>query len=113
MNQVKKALAEESPFKPISFLQKEHLQQWLNTFPNYATGGIGLGDLSIIHDWKRQCQLNKGRRVYIWSLDDDLKGTLENRKYDSFHSGGDHKMGHYTGNSFLPMPSALNSSAYF
>ena len=76
VNQVKKTLAEESPFKPISFLQKEHLQQWLNTFPDYATGGIGLGDLSIIHDWKRQCQLNKGRRVYIWSLDDDLKGYV-------------------------------------
>jgi hypothetical protein len=76
VDQVKKALREESPFKPISFLEKEHLQQWLYTFPDYATREIGLGDLSIIQDWNRQCDLNKGRTVYIWSLDDDLRGYV-------------------------------------
>jgi len=31
--------------------------------------GAGMGDLSIIKEWERQCALNKARRVFIWSLD--------------------------------------------
>ncbi|MGE8045860.1 hypothetical protein ACQKO6_16870 [Pseudomonas monteilii] len=67
--QVSKALAGGSPFKPISFLEAEELGVWLREFPDHATGGSGLGDLSIIHDWTRLCSQNRARRVYIWSLD--------------------------------------------
>ncbi|WP_308255994.1 hypothetical protein [Geminocystis sp. GBBB08] len=41
-------------------------------FPDSAMRGSGLGDLSIIHDWQKLCNINQGRRVYIWSLDEHL-----------------------------------------
>jgi hypothetical protein len=72
VNQVAKALEGSSPFKPISFLQPDELKNWLSEFPNHAMIGSGLGDLSIIHDWKRMCNQNSSRRVYIWSLDSHL-----------------------------------------
>lgn len=70
--QVEAALKGSSPFRPISFLQAEDMAQWLNEFPDHASRGSGLGDLSIVHDWQRLCTLNRGRRVYIWSLDGHL-----------------------------------------
>ena len=33
-----------------------------------------VGDLSIIHDWRRLCEQNPQRRVTIWSLDQHLAG---------------------------------------
>jgi hypothetical protein len=55
-----------------SFLRTEDLREWLAEFPDHAGRGSGLGDLSIIHDWKRLCAQNAARRVYIWSLDRHL-----------------------------------------
>lgn len=72
VKQVQSALAGESPFSPIDFVEADKMQRWLNEFPDWATQERGLGDLSIMHDWERQCELNKGRRVYIWSLDAHL-----------------------------------------
>jgi len=72
VTQVGAALAGSSPFKPVSFVQAEQMASWLQEFPNHATRGSGLGDLSIVHDWGRLCSLNQGRRVYIWSLDEHL-----------------------------------------
>ena len=72
VTQVQKALKGESPFKPMRFLESEDLQLWLTDFPNSAMRGSGLGDLSIIHDWQKQCSINQARRVYIWSLDKHL-----------------------------------------
>lgn len=74
VEQVSQALDGQSPFKPISFLKQDELKNWLAEFPNHACSGSGLGDLSIIHDWQRLCAQNISRRVYIWSLDDDLAG---------------------------------------
>lgn len=48
------------------------MQRWLTEFPDFAMRGQGLGDLSIIQDWKRMCAQNPARRVYIWSLDQHL-----------------------------------------
>jgi len=73
VREVSTALAGQSPFKPISFLQATELQAWLSEFPDHAMSGSGLGDLSIIQDWQRLCAQNRGRRVYIWSLDDHLR----------------------------------------
>lgn len=70
VDQVRQALEGVSPFKPISFLKMEELQQWLAEFPDSAMQKRGLGDLSSIHDWQRLCRQNTGRRVYIWSLDE-------------------------------------------
>ena len=78
VEQVCLALDGESPFNPISFLQSEELLQWLGEFPDYSMRGIGIGDLSIIHDFKRLCRQNKHRKVYIWSLDQDLQGYCHN-----------------------------------
>ncbi len=72
VQQVKAALAGRSPFKAISFLQEDEMHAWLLEFPEHAMRGSGLGDLSIIHDWKRLCSLNPARRVYIWSADNHL-----------------------------------------
>lgn len=73
VKQVGEALEGVSPFKPISFLREDDLRAWLAEFPDHATQGGGLGDLSIIHDWQRLCAQNRGRRVYIWSLDEHLQ----------------------------------------
>ena len=48
------------------------MQQWLTEFPDFAMRGQGLGDLSIIQDWKRMCAQNPAHRVCIWSLDQHL-----------------------------------------
>ena len=70
--QVSAALEGRSPFKAISFLQADEMREWLLEFPDHASRGSGLGDLSIIHDWQRLCSLNPARRVYIWSGDAHL-----------------------------------------
>ncbi|RML46905.1 hypothetical protein ALQ95_101337 [Pseudomonas syringae pv. ribicola] len=67
VGQVQAALKVRSPFKAISFLQEDEMSAWLLEFPEHAMRGSGLGDLSIIHDWRRLCSLNSSRRVYIWS----------------------------------------------
>ena len=54
---------------PQPLLTPEDLQRYLNRFPDYAMQEIGLGDLSIIEEYERQCQLHQARRVFIWSLD--------------------------------------------
>ena len=74
VEQVQLALDGASPFKPIDFVEANRLEQWLREFPDWATRGSGLGDLSIVHDWQRLCEQNKGRRVLIWSLDCHLAG---------------------------------------
>ncbi|MGK5095515.1 hypothetical protein WDW89_26325 [Deltaproteobacteria bacterium TL4] len=72
VEQVTQAMEGKSPFKPISFLTHEAMKKWLAEFPDHASRGSGLGDLSIIHDWKRLCDQNPRRRVYIWTLDEHL-----------------------------------------
>lgn len=74
VKQVTFAIDGQSPFTPINFLEADDMRNWLFEFPDSAMQETGLGDLSIIHDWKRQCERNQGRRVYIWSLDNHLQG---------------------------------------
>jgi hypothetical protein len=71
---VQDALAGKAPFTPIGFPDSAHIQQWISEFPDHASRGSGLGDLSIIHDWQRACEKHPARRVYIWSLDRHLVG---------------------------------------
>ncbi|MBS0202274.1 MAG: hypothetical protein JSS49_05185 [Planctomycetes bacterium] len=63
-----------SPWTPTPFWDVLILRKWMNEFPDHAKTGIGLGDLSIIREWERQCSLNRTRRVFIWSLDEHLRG---------------------------------------
>jgi hypothetical protein len=72
VTQVQKALDGDSPFKAINFPERDQMQQWLKDFPDSAMREIGIGDLSIIHDYHRMCQMHQGLLVYIWSLDEHL-----------------------------------------
>ena len=71
--QVRKALAGESPFRPINFMNQEQLSQCLDEYPDCAMRGKGFGDLSIIHDFSKLTKQNPGRKVYVWALDGHLK----------------------------------------
>jgi len=81
VSQVQQALDGKSPFKPISFLKREQLQQWLSEFLDSAMRGTGLGDLSIIHDFHMQCSRTPWREVYIWSLDGHLSSLKQDAKF--------------------------------
>jgi hypothetical protein len=54
-------------------LNREMLDRYLDEFPNTAMTGCGFGDLTIIHEFHKQCQLNPAREVLIWSKDHHLK----------------------------------------
>lgn len=74
VNQVQLAIDCQSPFTSINFLEANDMRRWLVEFPNWVSQKMGLGDLSIKHDWDRLCEQNQRRRVYIWSLDHHLSG---------------------------------------
>ncbi len=76
---VGRALNGRAPFRPTPFFEAQELATWLAEFPDWAMRsdakkkGSGFGDLTIQKEWERQCELNPGRRVYIWSLDAQLQ----------------------------------------
>lgn len=70
--QVQLALDGKSPFTTVSFQNTMNVRGWLASFPDSAMRGQGLGDLSIIYDWREMCALHPMRLVYIWSLDRHL-----------------------------------------
>jgi hypothetical protein len=73
MTLVTTALDGKSPFVPLAFWEKKILAGWIPEFPDWAaSAGSGFGDFTIKKDWESQCELNPGRRVYIWSLDNHL-----------------------------------------
>mgnify|MGYP001282084028 FL=1 len=74
VEQVREAVAGRSPFTPTSSLEVAEIVGWLEEFPDSATRGMGIADLSIVHEWRRQCAIHAGRRVLIWSLDEHLSG---------------------------------------
>lgn len=49
-------------------------ESWLLSFPDHATRAIGIGDLSIIQVFERFRAICYGRRVYIWTKDEHLRG---------------------------------------
>ena len=71
---VLKAVDGETPWTPTPFWDLIELRTWLGDFPDQAMKGVGMGDLSILKEWERQCELHRLRRVLIWSLDGDLQG---------------------------------------
>lgn len=82
VDQVRKALAGEAPWKPCPLPVPQELGNWLDRFPDAAMRGQSLADLSLIHLWETQCQLHPIRRVLIWSYDRDDLGS-----YDRAHPG--------------------------
>lgn len=71
---VQKAFSGEIPFTPTPLHNTEEMLEWIAEFPNRAAEGIGFSDLSITRIFARQCELNQGRRVFIWSYDRHLQG---------------------------------------
>lgn len=67
------------PFATASFPNEVTVKRWLAIFPAEASRnaqrrkGIGLGDVSILDEFDRQCRLNPRRPVRIWSLDHPLR----------------------------------------
>lgn len=74
VQQVRAAFAGTAPWSPTLVPEPEDFMQWLAGFPDHAARGVGMGDLSIIQAWEQQCALNQGRRVYIWTYDEHLRG---------------------------------------
>jgi len=74
VKEVRSALQDEAPWKPINFPSNRHVLSWLDAFPDAATQGIGMGDLSIKKEWEELCRRHRMSRVWVWTLDDDLTG---------------------------------------
>lgn len=72
--EVRKALADEAPWKPINFPSNQEVLSWLDAFPDAAMQGLGMGDLSIKKEWEDPCSKYRMSRVRVWTLDDDLAG---------------------------------------
>lgn len=78
---VRKAVAGETPYRPTHFPDREEFLAWLADFPSHVQRnksatkigeGISLADLSLIKEWERTKRRNSMSRVLIWSLDSDL-----------------------------------------
>ena len=66
----------KAPWTPTPMFEIDALKKWLSQFPDSAMRGEGLGDLSIIQDYHRQCKLHPDREVRIWSLDSHLSAYV-------------------------------------
>ncbi len=74
VKEVRSALANEAPWKPINFPSNEEVLGWLDAFPDSATQGVGVGDLSIKKEWEELCRRHPLSHVWVWALDGDLMG---------------------------------------
>ena len=74
VKEVRRALADEAPWKPINFPSNQEVGSWLDAFPDSATQGMGMGDLSIKKEWEALCRRHPLSRVWVWTLDNDLAG---------------------------------------
>lgn len=72
VQEVRRALSNEAPWKPINFPSNQEVLSWLDAFPDSATQGIGMGDLSIKMEWEELCRRHPMSRVWVWTLDGDL-----------------------------------------
>jgi hypothetical protein len=71
-DQVRQAISGLAPWAPTSMINLAGLSELLDRFPEAATQGIGLADLSIIREWEVACDRHPRHRVRIWSLDKHL-----------------------------------------
>ena len=73
-DRVHEALKGEAPWTPIQLPDNLELADWLDSFPESAMRGAGMGDLSIVEAWKRTCRQHPTHRVSIWTHDQHLAG---------------------------------------
>jgi hypothetical protein len=69
VKQVDLALRGEAPWAPTPLPTTPDLAEWLEEFPEAATAGKSLADLSMIKLWEDQCRRFEHRRVLIWTYD--------------------------------------------
>ena len=69
----KAALGGATPFVATPFPSANDVASWLDGFPDQAMKKVGLADRSMIALWEEQVELHPMRRIYIWSLDSDLR----------------------------------------
>ena len=74
VEQVQKAIDGDAPWTIMQVPTLEEVKIWLNEFPDSSMREIGMGDLSIIKEWEKAKARTPHLRVFIWSLDDDLRG---------------------------------------
>ncbi len=74
VKEVRSALADEAPWKPNNFPSNQEVLSWLDAFPDSATKGVGMGDLSIRQEWESCCHRYSMSRVWVWTLNGDLAG---------------------------------------
>jgi len=72
VSEVRKALSNDAPWKPINFPSMQELLSWLDAFPNSAMAGMGIGDLSIKKEWEVLCERFAMSRVRVWTLNGHL-----------------------------------------
>ncbi|MEO0585340.1 MAG: hypothetical protein AAF135_24210 [Bacteroidota bacterium] len=72
VEETKKALQGDLPWKPLNFPEEASLLTWLEDFPHFASHGIGFTDFSIIKEREQQQKLLSSYDVQVWSLDSDL-----------------------------------------
>ena len=81
VEQVKAAFTGEAPWRPTPFPNTAEILLWIDQFPDLAgknkaplkLEGTSFGDLSIIQEFHKSCNLFSMSEVFIWSLDSDLK----------------------------------------
>ncbi len=74
VKEVRSALKDEAPWKPINFPSNQDVLSWLDAFVECATHSMGMGDLSIKKEWEELCRRHPLSRVWVWALDADLAG---------------------------------------
>ncbi len=71
-NMVEKALDGQAPWVVTQTPDAQKIRKWLAQFPDHAMQALSIADTSIIHVWEEACIRNRGKRVAIWSLDQNL-----------------------------------------
>lgn len=71
---VKKSLNGETPFAPAGLPSDSQVGAWLENFVDDSMRGLGLGDRSIVALWDDLQKKHPLRRVYVWTLDQHLRG---------------------------------------
>lgn len=69
---VQRSLEGKAPFTVHPFPDDDAWEEILTRFPEWAAGGSGLGDLTIVHACEQLRARFPHRTVEIWSLDEHL-----------------------------------------
>ena len=72
--EVRKAIVGEAPWRAMVPPEEDEILTWLERFPDRASEGIGMADLSIVEAWELERARHPRRRVLVWSLDGHLRG---------------------------------------